>query len=424
MTDRSKAPIIYTDFDLTLSGIEETVFDNGCKLVCIPAKGSEIIKLDIILHAGRFQETKPAQSRMAFSTLFEGSSKITANDFNEKMDYYGALISSKAGLDVSTISLVCLKKYFPIVFPSWIEMIRTAQFPEKEIEIKKEITIQNLERQLAKNNVVSYRELSSNIFGVDTAYGYNTQKNDILQIDSNDLNTYHQEAINFTNAQIVLSGDVDDRAIQLIEKNILQYISKPLKSPNYFTQNFVPEKKYIAGPQKNQVSIRLGRKLFAKGHPDFFAIEILNIALGGFFGSRLVSNIREDKGFCYHIDSTLDSMLYDGCMYISADVGNDHVSDTIREIHNELHLISEEKISDAELKMIKNYLKGQLLGLLDGPFAKASLVKNYLLSGQDYKSFKDFPEFITDVNAEILRDTANKYLKPEFFSVYVVGKTD
>lgn len=420
MVNRATPPKIFTDFDIQLDGVFPTQIKKETSLISIPSKGNEIIKVDLIIPIGRVHEINKGLSKVYFSCLMEGCPGITAAAFNEEMDYYGAILGAKGGMDKSTVTLLTLKKHFKKIFPQWIEMIATAHFPADKVQLKKDLLIQKLERQLAKNNVISFRELSANIFGADNSYGYNTTPDHLNQIDSDLLVNFHTKNI-ISAGTFIVSGDVDDSIIQLIENSIPSNTVKSDQVFQYKSNPFVKEAKHISGPQENQTSVRFGCKLFNKKHPDFLTLEFLNVALGGFFGSRLVSNLREEKGYCYHIDSTLDTMIHDGGMYISADVGSGHVEDTIREIKKELSLLQNERINENELNLIKNYLKGQLLSLLDGPFSKAELVKSYLISGLNYHDFNAFPQFISDVKPEELQKVAQKYLSPDEFSVYVVG---
>ncbi len=422
MVNRAIPPKIFTDFNLTLNGIDDYSMDNGAKLFCIPSKGNEIIKLDIILPFGRINETIPAQSKTYFNNLLSGSTAFSSKEFHEKMDYYGAVTNIKSGLDKSILSILSLKKYFNEVLDVWHKMVTTATFPNEQLKQKKDISIQKLNRQLAKNNVISYRELSSDIFGENSPYGYNTTPDHIQMIRKKDIEDFHAMHFSFSNATFILSGDVNETTIAVINKVFVKNDQKKIAETLYKQINSKPKKQRIKGIQKNQSSVRLGRRLFPKSHPDFYAMEFLSVVLGGYFGSRLVSNLREDKGYCYHIDSTLDTMVHDGCLYISADVGNKFVTNTIDEIHFELNRLRNETIPHEELALVKNYLKGQLLTLIDGPFAKSGLIKNYISSNIAFTDFNSFSSFIRSVSAEYLKEIANKYLNPSDFNLCIVGQ--
>ena len=111
--------------------------------------------------------------------------------------------------------------------------------------------------------------------------------------------------------------------------------------------------------------------------------------LGGYFGSRLMANIREEKGYTYNIFSTIDSLHYDSCFYIGTEVGNDFVEPTIKEIYHEMAVLREKLVEPGELKMLQNYLLGSLLSMVDGPFNVASIVRTIVTENLNAKDFDD-----------------------------------
>ncbi len=170
-----------------------------------------------------------------------------------------------------------------------------------------------------------------------------------------------------------------------------------------------------------QAAIRIARPFPNRHHPDFPKVQVLNNLFGGFFGSRLMSNIREDKGYTYGIHSYLQNHLHDTAWMISTEAGRDVAEATISEVYKEMALLRDVRIEAEELDLVRNYMIGSLLGDLDGPFQIIARWKNYILNnlGSDY--FYNSLNTVRNVRAEELQELAKKYLNPDdFYELMVV----
>ena len=174
-------------------------------------------------------------------------------------------------------------------------------------------------------------------------------------------------------------------------------------------------------PNSMQSGIRVGRRLFSRKHPDFNGVFVLNTILGGYFGSRLMTNIREKKGFTYNIYSTADAMLHDGCLYIATEVNGDKSAATLRAIFSEMKKMREKPVSDDELEMVRNYLLGMLLNGLDGPMNISDVVRNLLVEGLPLSAFDELVQAVRNIRPADIQALAQKYLQPEDYWVVQVG---
>lgn len=169
-----------------------------------------------------------------------------------------------------------------------------------------------------------------------------------------------------------------------------------------------------------QGAIRIARPFPNRHHPDFMKVMVLNTVLGGFFGSRLMANIREDKGYTYGIHSYVQNHIRQSAWVISTEAGRDVCEATIEEIHKEMKKLRKEKIDADELLLVRNYLVGTILGDLDGPFHIMGRWKNLVLNNLEQSYFYDSVKTIKTISAEELKELANKYLVPEDFYELVV----
>jgi zinc protease len=181
-------------------------------------------------------------------------------------------------------------------------------------------------------------------------------------------------------------------------------------------------KNYFERPDAIQSAVKVGRVLFNKTHPDYFKFQVLNSVLGGYFGSRLMANIREDKGYTYGIGSGINNLVRSGYFFISTEVGADVTSSTLSEIYKELKVLRENLIPDTELETVRNYMLGNFLRSVDGPFSLGEKFRAIWEYGLDYSFFDEYFRVVKSVTPGELRDIANQYLREEDMIECVVGK--
>jgi predicted Zn-dependent peptidase len=181
-------------------------------------------------------------------------------------------------------------------------------------------------------------------------------------------------------------------------------------------QEIIPRKEVF------QSAIRVGKELFNRHHTDYAGMQVLNTVLGGYFGSRLMKNIREDKGYTYGIGSMIISLHHSGYFVIASEVGTGVTKKAVKEVFVEINRLRNELIPENELSLVKNYIMGQIIRMFDGPFATADTIKSILEYGLDFDYYDRTIETIMGITAVELRDLANKYLKPETFTEIIAGK--
>jgi len=301
-------------------------------------------------------------------------------------------------------------------------MILKPAYSEEEVDKFKTIRSQKLKNQLSKNEIISYRVISENIFGSDHPYGYNTQPEHILSLSRQDIIEYYEKELSFEDAIIVLSGKYDKE----IRDQIIESVGSINKTSDQSTPTFssiIPDTSRVNLPTENelQASIKIGCSLFSRTDPDYTAFNFVNTILGGYFGSRLMTNIREEKGYTYGIYSMLDCWNQGGFFYISTDVGSELIEPTIDEIHKEINILKNDPVDEKELIMVKNYILGQSLNLIDGPFATAQLIKSLYIKNLDTEDFQKNIRTIKNMTSESVKKLANKYLDINNFSYVIVG---
>ncbi len=423
MGNRSQAPKMKAIQHIALPNYDYKEYPNGLKLVVINSGVQEVFKIEVIFKAGRFHESTKLASNSTLRMLREGTQKFTSDDISETIDFYGATLSCPTNLDYSTIVLYGLNQHFNALLPVLKQVVTAPIFPEEEFNNFIEERKQQYQIDLSKNDIVAYRTITENIFGSHHPYGYNSSKELYEAITIEDLHQHYNDHFRAGNCTIILSGKIHEDMLKKIEQEFFVDIKdghttaqKHQVNPSLQQQQFIHKENAI------QTAIRIGTRLFDRTHPDYFGLYFLNIIFGDYFSSRLMMNIREDKGYTYNIYSMVDIMKKDGMFLISTETANEYTSSTIQEIYKEMDRLKEEKIPQKELEMAKNYSLGTLLTALDGPFNVSEVVRGLVLNGLDETYFNQMISTLKDISSEELQFLARKYMRKDNMTTVLVGK--
>jgi len=422
MLDRKKAPPIRDISQLKLAKPTIHTLDNGIRVYEINMGTQEVLKVELVFNAGRPYEDKKQIARTTARLLREGTKHHNSSQLAEQFEFYGSTLTFPINLDHTNVVLYCLKKYFDQQLPLLAEILTEPIFPQSEIDSLLQNSKQRLQLDLAKNDVVAYRKFTAFVFGEDHPYGYNSSPEIFDSITRKDLIHHHAQNFHGGNCKIFVSGKTDASTITVLNKYLGQIPVKPAREPNALVLTDTPvEKIKITSKDTIQSAIKIGCRLFNRKHEDFYGMFILNTVFGGYFGSRLMTNIREDKGYTYNIFSALDPMIFDGYFYIGTEVGNEFLSDTLKEIYLEMDRLTTELIQPEELQMVRNYLLGNILTNVDGPFNNADIIKTLVMDQRDENQFEILVDTVKNISATSLRTLAQKYLKKEAMWEVVVG---
>lgn len=413
MSNRSVAPPIRPVKNLHLPEPQRFTLQNGIPVLAVNLGTQEIVKLDVIWRAGRNEEQKRLAARATARLLREGSRHRSGAEIAEQLDFWGASFNAPASLDFSSFVLYSLKKYADRAVPLFAEVLNEPIFPEKELDTFVKGSVQELAVELSKPETVAYRQLTELIFGDKHPYGWNSQAATFEDLRREDLTSFYNEFYSPENCLIVVSGRVDDALISLIDRELGQK-KLPFKQPdfNWKASDETPRRVDYKQPGTLQTAIKIGRRLFPKNHDDHKGLFVLNTLLGGYFGSRLMANIREKKGYTYNIYSTIDTLLHDGYFYVATEVNADKTEATMTEIFREMEKLTTRLVPEHELEMVKNYLLGTLLTSLDGAMNVSDLIKSITLEGLPLTDFDRLVEVIRGISAKEIRELARRYFDP------------
>jgi zinc protease len=421
--NRKQPPVIKdaVEFDLALKPYEKYTLNNGAEVYVINAGAEDVLQLEWVFYAGNWFENKNLVAASTNFLLKNGTSKKNAFQLNEHFEYYGSYLNRNCYNETATISLHCLSKHLEVLLPVVREMLVDSVFAEEEISTYKQNMKQRLNVNLKKCDFVAGRLIDAYLYGEDHPYGRYTRFEDFDAVTRTEIQNFYKQYYQSGKFVLFVGGKVPANVFPLLNQYFGDLNYKPVKLADLPLQPLAEKKFRVTNdPQGVQGAIRMGLPFPNRHHPDFIKTQVLNNVFGGFFGSRLMSNIREEKGYTYGIYSYLENHMQQSAWIISTEAGRDVCEATIAEVHKEMEVLRNEPVDDEELLLVRNYMIGSILGDLDGPFHIIGRWKNIILNELEENYFYQQIDTIKTVSAKELQELANKYLVPENFYELVV----
>jgi len=424
MLNRKIQPEFKTSDKLVITKAKENKLSNGIPVYTINAGDQDVVRVDFIFNSGSVFSENPLIAEAANSLTEAGSKHMTSAQIAEELDFYGAFLELYVEKHTGQIILYTLNKYLDKTVKVVSELIFHAVFPQNEIEIYLQNKFQRFLISRQKTEVLSKELFTEVIFGKDHPYGRVIQKEDFDNIDSKILNDFFQKYYTLDTLKIVMSGKISELHLKTLDDHFGNKEISGSSANNEIDYKIIQPEQRIYFKELDdtvQSSLRIGRITINKHHPDFLKLNITCILLGGYFGSRLMTNIREDKGYTYGIYAGNLSLINAGIFTVSAESGKDVYQKAIDEIYKELKILRTELVSNEELKRVRNWLIGSLAKTFDGPFALADAFKSLLMYNLTYDYFDNYFETIKTITPEMIRAAAEKYLHEDNMFQVVSG---
>lgn len=402
---------------------ESHQLDNGLQCYVVYGGEQELVRIEFIFSNVAWDESKPLQAYATNTLLNDGTSQYSAAQIADKVDYYGAFLQTEYSFDQSTVTLYTLNKHLQATLPIVKAILTDSIFPERELETFILNQKQKLSVNLEKNDFVGRKVFNKVLFG-NTLYGFDMDEKAFDLLSRNQLLDYFNQAYQPQNCTVILAGKVTDQTLRELNSEFgSDWKNREAIQPNIFTfQNNPGAEHFTEKPDALQSALRIGQIAINRSHPDFPGLQLLNTILGGYFGSRLMANIREDKGFTYGIGSALVSLKDTGYFFIASEVGADVCTQAMFEIEKEVNLLKKEKVSKGELDLVRNYMLGSMLGSLENALSHADKFKNIHFSGLSYDYYDRYIEIVRTITPADVLQLANQYLNFEDFQKVIIGK--
>lgn len=425
MIDRTIAPEFKTIEKIDIINASEQKLDNGIPVYSINVGSQELTKVEFIFSAGMYYQNRTLLASSTNTLLEAGTTKRNALQLSEHIDFFGSFLELEVGQDYASITIYSLNKYLNESLAFVEEILKDSIFPQSEIDIH---LANRKQKHLINSGKVSHlarRKFSELLFGEKHPYGIDAKTEDFDTLKQSDILEFYKNHYSFKNCFIVTAGNLPKDLHDVLNNHFGKDkwgSDSPAQSKASKIITTTQQKHLVEKSDAIQSAIRIGRVLFNKTHEDYFKFQVLNTILGGYFGSRLMANIREDKGYTYGIGSGLTSLVNSGYFYISTEVGSDVTKNALEEIYKEINILRTDLVSAEELETVRNYILGQFLRSVDGPFALAEKFIAVKEFGLDYSYYANYFKAVKEVTPKDLRDLANKYLQEKDLIECVAGK--
>ncbi|MDH5609196.1 MAG: insulinase family protein [Cyclobacteriaceae bacterium] len=412
MLDRTVAPQAYPIAGISFPVYHVHPFAQGMEGVLVFDHAHPVVSVEILLKSGRWYENVPGVSYYAIKMLQEGTATKSAEQVAFGFESLGSFLELNTGLDHCVVKLYSLKRTFEKSLALLQEILFSPVFPEKEFGLMRVQRSEQIKAHLSNNSQLATLLFNKKLFGENHPYGTILTPDRVMELELGQVTDYYRHQL-FYEPQLLLTGHVEEKEIELVNNMLcipMTLSGGQMGSTGHARKEAEP---VMASRQSTQASVRLGSRTIGKNHPDFHNLSISNSLLGGFFGSRLMKNIREEKGYTYGIYSSLIQTLHENYWLVSTEMTKDNVKLGIEEIKKEIALLAAVAPTNEEMDILKNYLKGKLMGSMDTVFGKAQLVKSLAIHKLPENYFDTYFESIERLTPDQIPALIDTYLQAD-----------
>ena len=421
MTHDKPQPPVRIPESIDIPVPQVTTLANGVKLYTLDCTEQDVIRFSFVFRAGTAVQHAPFTASSTANLLSEGTTLHTAQEIAEALDYHGSYFDVSLDRDYAVLNFVSLLKHFPQTLDIAREIVLAPAFPENEIAMYREKRKQRLAVERSKPAAKARELFTATLFGADHPYGVSYGEALYDKLTREDITSFYRERYTAGNCFVVCSGKVG-----AAERDMIAAVAAGIPCGGTVDgANFPPAVSkpfaFMGHEGAVQSAIRIGTLLFPRTHPDFVAMQVVSTVLGGYFGSRLVRNLREEHGYTYGVFSTMVNLEHAGYLAIATEVATEVTRDAIDQIFAEMERLRTEPVPEEELQMVRNIMTGEVMRVLDGPFGIADVTIENVSNGTGNDYNDRWLAQVRSITPERVLEVARQYLDPARFTTVVVG---
>lgn len=423
--DRTIQPEIQPLKNFHIQTPVRTTLPNGIPLTVINAGEQEVVRMDVLFSGGRWQQSQKLQALFTNRMLREGTTKYTAATIAEKLDYYGSWLELSSSSEYAYITVYSLNKYLAKTLEVVESMIKEPLFPQKELQTILDTNIQQYLVNTSKVDFLAHRSLLKSLYGEQHPCGKIVMEEDYHTITPEVLREFYERHYHSGNCSIFLSGKVTDDIISRVTDIFgIPFGQYQLQMPKLsFPFAAIPEKRiFTEREDAMQSAVKMGCTTITREHPDYPKLRVLMTLFGGYFGSRLMSNIREDKGYTYGISAGVVFYPDSGLLIVSTETDNEYVEPLIQEVYHEIDRLHLDPVSAEELRIVRNYMLGEMCRSYESPFSLSDAWIFIATSGLKDDYFARSLQAVNEITPAEIQDLAQRYLCKETLKEVIAGK--
>ena len=423
--DRTIQPEIQPLKNFHIQTPVRTTLPNGIPLTVINAGEQEVVRMDVLFSGGRWQQSQKLQALFTNRMLREGTTKYTAATIAEKLDYYGSWLELSSSSEYAYITVYSLNKYLAKTLEVVESMIKEPLFPQKELQTILDTNIQQYLVNTSKVDFLAHRSLLKSLYGEQHPCGKIVMEEDYHTITPEVLREFYERYYHSGSCSIFLSGKVTDDIISRVTDIFgIPFGQYQLQMPkSSFPFAAIPEKRiFTEREDAMQSAVKMGCTTITREHPDYPKLRVLMTLFGGYFGSRLMSNIREDKGYTYGISAGVVFYPDSGLLIVSTETDNEYVELLIQEVYHEIDRLHLDPVSAEELRIVRNYMLGEMCRSYESPFSLSDAWIFIATSGLKDDYFARSLQAVNEITPAEIQDLAQRYLCKETLKEVIAGK--
>lgn len=394
---------------------------NGVRLYLLENHDQQVVRLSFVFGAGSSRQTTLFSATSAANLLSEGSDRFTARQIAEQLDFYGSYFDIAVDRDVVVVSFCALSKFVMPTLQTAEEILLRPSFPQQEFDSYRIKRRQRLEIERRKVDVRVREAFAAAMFGADHPYGISAPESVYDELTREAVVDFYRRHYTADNCFVVCSGDLSDEALAAIENICMQLPQSGERNELIFPAMVQTPSVRLEHAGAVQSAVRVGRMLFTRNHPDYVGMQVVATALGGYFGSRLMRNLREERGYTYGVFAGMVNLDRAGYLAIATQVAEAAREDTLHQIYTEIERLRTEPIPEQELSLVKNIMVGEMMRILDGPFGIVDVTIENVQCGTDNHAVERTVEAIRRCTPEDVQRLSEKYLRREDLVEVTVG---
>lgn len=419
-----KQPALRIPADVTLAETVRRTLPNGVTIHALPSDEFEVVRFTFVFRAGSVRQRKPFVATSTANLLSEGTRTLTAQQIAERLDFYGSYFDVNVDRDYVYISFCSLSKYFRQTLDVAEELLLHPVFPDEEVAAYREKRKQRLRIERMKVETEAREAFARALFGAAHPYGISSPETAYDELRREDLLEFYRSHYTAGNCFVVCSGAVGADVLEAVAAvaGTLPESPQPerLRLPDADITPYIE----VNHPGAVQSSIRVGRVLFGRNHPDYVGMQVVAMLLGGYFGSRLMQNLREEHGYTYGVVAAMVNLEQAGYLAIATQVACDTTRQALDEIYREIERLRTEPVPEQELEIVRNMMTGEMMRILDGPFGIADVTIENILCGLPNATVGRTLHRIRTITPDEVRRLASEYLRREDLVTVIAGAVD
>lgn len=416
-----KQPQFITPDSVDMVLADRRTLQNGTNIHTLQTNDFEVLRITFVFMAGTSVQKVPFSASATANMLSEGSRDMTAHQIAEKIDYYGSYFDVNIDRDCTYITFCCLSKFTEQTLEVAEQIILYPTFVESELNTYCTKRKQQLSIERTKVNIRGREAFSEALFGKNHPYGTSAPTEAYDTLKREDLISFYNNFYTADNCFVVCSGQITDDVRTSLDRLVNKLPKRKAVASVEFPEAESCLYRFVEHKNALQSSIYIGKRLFTRTHPDFLGMQVTTTILGGYFGSRLMQNLREQRGYTYGVLSAMINFEKDGYLAIATQVGTDVTQDALKQIYIEIERLRVEMVTEEELALVKNIIIGEMMRIIDGPFGIADITIENILCGYDNNIIATNIKRINEMTPKTILELAQKYLKRDELTTVIAG---